>query len=106
MKEVTAVQKNPFSRIRLVYRRTSITVKTLVLATLVLCSLTLITLRFSLMETKKELASVRAEAQMLEQENDRLQKSIRQLGTVQSVTDLAEELLGLVDPNTVIFEAE
>ncbi len=98
--------QNPFSRIRLVYRRTSMTVKTLVLATLVLCSLTLITLRFSLMEAKKELANVRAEAQMLEQENDRLQKSINQLGTVQSVTELAKELLDLVDPNTVIFEAE
>ncbi len=96
--------QNPFSRIRLVYRRTSMTVKTLVLATLVLCSLTLITLRFSLMEAKKELANVRAEAQMLEQENDRLQKSINQLGTVQSVTELAKELLDLVDPNTVIFE--
>ena len=98
--------QNPFSRIRLVYRRTSMAVKTLVLATLVLCSLTLITLRFSLMEAKKELANIRAEAQILEQENNRLRKSINQLGTVQSVTELAKELLGLVDPDTVIFEAE
>ena len=105
MTEVATVQ-NPFSHIRFVYRRTSMPVKALVLAMLVLCSLTLITLRFTLMQTKKELNELRAEAQALEQENDRLQKSISQLGTVQSVTELAEQLLGLVDPNTVIFEAE
>ena len=98
--------KNIFSRVRFVYRRTSMPVKALVLAMLVLCTLTLITLRFTLMQTKKELNELRVEAQVLEQENDRLQKSINQLGTVQSVTDLAEELLGLVDPNTVIFETE
>ena len=78
----------------------------LVLITLVFCTATLMVLRLSLMQTKKELNSMRAEAQVLKQENDRLQKSISQLGTVQSVTDLAEELLGLVDPDTVIFEEE
>lgn len=98
--------QNPFSRVRIVYRRTSLTVKALVLITLVFCTATLMVLRLSLMQTKKELNSMRAEAQVLKQENDRLQKSISQLGTVQSVTDLAEELLGLVDPNTVIFETE
>lgn len=95
-----------FSRIQVKYRRTSMPVKALVLAMLVVCILTLMALRFSLMQTKKELNSLRAEAQVLQQENKRLQKSIDQLGTVQSVTDLAEQLLGLVDPNTVIFEAE
>lgn len=98
--------KNPFSRIRLVYRRTSLPVKALVLAMLVLCTVTLMTLRFALMDTKKELQDLRVDAQVLEQENARLQRSIDQLGTVQSVTELAEQLLGLVDPNTVIFEAE
>ena len=98
--------QNPFSRIKLVYRRTSLPVKALVLATLVFCTLTLMVLRVSLMQTKKELAGLRAEAQVLKQENSRLQKSISQLGTVQSVTELAKELLGLVDPNTVIFETQ
>ena len=93
-------------RIRLVYRRTSLAVKALVLAMLVFCILALLTLRISLMQTKKELSNVRAQAQVLEQENKRLQKSIDQLGTVQSVTELAEKLLGLVDPDTVIFETE
>lgn len=93
-------------KIKIVYRRTSLTVKALVLATLVFCTATLLVLRVSLRQTKKELDTKRAEAQVLQQENDRLQRSIQQLGTVQSVTELAEQLLGLVDPNTVIFETE
>ena len=93
-------------KVRFVYRRTPLAVKALILAMLVLCTLTLLTLRLSLMQAKKELELLRADAQVLEQENKRLQTSIDQLGTVQSVTELAEQLLGLVDPNTVIFEAK
>lgn len=91
-------------KIKIVYRRTSLTVKALVLITLIFCTATLMVLRLSLTQTKKELDTKRAEAQVLQQENDRLQRSIQQLGTVQSVTELAEQFLGLVDPNTVIFK--
>ena len=96
---------NPFRNIRLVYRRTALSVKTLVLAALVLSTLSLVTLRLALMDTEKKLENARAEAQVLEQENDRLRKSISQLGTVQSVQALAKELLGLVDPDTVIVNS-
>ena len=95
--------KNPFRKIRLVYQRTSLPVKCVVLASLVLCTLALTTLRLALQDTQKQLSDARAQAQVLEQENRRLKKSISQLGTVQSVQELAKELLGLVDPDTVIF---
>ncbi len=95
--------KNPFRKIRLVYQRTSLPVKCMVLAALVLCTIALMALRFSLQDTQKQLSDARAQAQVLELENRRLRKSISQLGTVQSVQELARELLGLVDPDTVIF---
>lgn len=95
--------KNPFRKIRLVYQRTSLPVKCMVLVALVLCTIALMTLRFALQDTKKQLSDARAQAQVLELENRRLRKSISQLGTVQSVQELARELLGLVDPDTVIF---
>ena len=91
-------------KIRIVYRRAPLTVKALVLSALVLSIMTLTVLRIALQSTEKQLESARAEAQILEQENDRLRKSISQLGTVQSVESLATELLGLVDPDTVIFD--
>lgn len=91
-------------KIRIVYRRASLTVKCLVLVALALSIMTLTALRIALEDTQRQLQSARAEAQVLEQENDRLRRSISQLGTVQSVESLAMELLGLVDPDTVIFD--
>lgn len=99
-------RRNPLSRIRLVYRRSSTLVKCVVLAALILCTLALLVLRNAILDTKGQLKDARDKAAALEQENQRLEQSISQLGTVQSVTDLAGKLLGLVDPDTVIFLPE
>lgn len=96
----------PFRRIRLVYRRSSTLLKCIVLAAIVLCSAVLLTLRFAIQDAKEKAESQRLEAAELEKENSELEQSISQLGTVQSVTDLAGKLLGLVDPDTVIFLPE
>lgn len=98
--------RKPLSRIRLVYRRSSTMVKCVVLAALVLSTLALLVLRHAILDTKSQLEDTRAEAAALELENARLEQSIAQLGTVQSVTELAGKLLGLVDPDTVIFLPE
>jgi len=99
-------RRNPLGRIRLVYRRSSTLVKCVVLAALILCTLALLVLRNAILDTKGQLKDARDKAAALEQENRRLEQSISQLGTVQSVTDLAGKLLGLVDPDTVIFLPE
>lgn len=101
-----AARPNPFSRIRLVYRRTPTMVKCAVLAALVLSTMALLILRHEILDTKAQTEEKRAEAATLEQENARLEQSIAELGTVQSVTELAGKLLGLVDPDTIIFLPE
>ena len=98
-----AARTKPLSRIRLVYRRTPTAVKCAVLAALVLSTLALLTLRHQILDTRAQTEEKRTEAAILELENARLEQSIAELGTVQSVTDLAGKLLGLVDPDTVIF---
>lgn len=98
--------RNPFRRIRLKYRRSSTLVKCMVLAMVVVCTAALLTLRFALLDTKQQLSDKRNEAAVLEQENKALERSIAQLGSVQSVIELAGELLDLVDPNTVILTPE
>ena len=97
---------NPFRRIRLVYRRSSTLVKCMVIAALVLGTVTLLVLRGAILEKEEKTEELRQQAAALEQENRELERSISQLGTVQSVTELAEKLLGLVDPDTVIFQPE
>lgn len=101
-----AAGHNPFQRIRLVYRRSSTLVKCAALAALVICIVALLTLRYAIQEAKDRVEEARKDAAVLEQENQDLQESISNLGTVQSVVDLAGKLLGLVDPDTVIFLPE
>ena len=101
-----AAGENPLRRIRLVYRRSSNTLKIVVIAALVLGTLSLLMLRGAILHMEQKTEELRQQAAVLEQENEKLEKSISQLGTVQSVTELAEKYLGLVDPNTVIFEAK
>lgn len=101
-----AAKQNPLSRIRLVYRRAPTILKCVLLGMLIVGTLALMVLRFSLLETKQKTEDLRNQAALLEQENKELERSISQLGTVQSVTELAGKLLGLVDPDTVIFQPE
>lgn len=99
-----AANRNPLSRIRLVYRRSPTMLKCVLLGMLLVCTLALTVLRISLQDTKEKTEDLREQAVVLEQENLELERSISQLGTVQSVTELAGKLLGLVDPDTVIFQ--
>ena len=101
-----AAGENPLRRIRLVYRRSSNALKWVVIAALALGIASLLLLRGAILDLEQQAEELRQQAAILEQENKKLEKSISQLGTVQSVTELAEELLGLVDPDTVIFQPE
>lgn len=99
-----AKRKNPLSRIRLVYRRSSPLLKCVVLAAIVLSTVAILTLRSSILELRSSTESLRAEAAGLEQENQKLEQSIAELGTVQSIKRIAREKLGLVDPDSVFFD--
>ena len=101
-----AAKQNPLRRIRLVYRRSPTALKCLLLGMLLTGTMALMALRFSLLDAKDRTEELREQAAMLEQENQWLDHSISQFGTVQSVTELAAKLLGLVDPDTVIFQTE
>ena len=97
------MRKNPFRHIRLVYRRSSELVKSVVLATLVLSILALIVLRISIQSNQGQQADLEQQAALLEQENRALTKQIAELGTVESVKRIATLQLGLVDPDSQFF---
>ena len=97
------MRSNPFKYIRVVYRRSSILVKSVVLATLVLSILALIVLRISIQSNQGQQADLQQQAAVLEQENRALTKQIAELGTVESVKRIATLQLGLVDPNSQCF---
>ena len=101
-----AAGKNPFSRIRLVFKRSSKTVKCIVIATVIVATVTLLALTIAIGSAKKQAQALRNEALTREQENAQLSEDIGELGTIKSIKDLARKLLGLVDPDTVIFDPE
>ena len=91
-------------RFRLVYRRSSNLVKCVVLVTIVLCMVTLVTLGIVTAREKDRTEALRKQAALLEQENQELRDKIDWLGTAQGMIRYAFEELGLVDPDTIVFE--
>ena len=53
-----------------------------------------------------QIQKLKEDAAAMEQENQDLQDKIDDLGSVQSVQDIAREELGLVDPNTIVIQPE
>ncbi len=96
-------KNNPFSHIRLVYRRSSTLMKCVVLTTVVLCTAALITLRISIQTARGQQADLQQQAAQLEQDNRALTRQIAELGTVESVKRIATLELGLVDPDSEFF---
>ena len=92
------------NRFQLQYRRTSTLNKVVIAAAVVLSSITLLSLRLVQWEAEEKLADLRQQAAALEQSNNELRQDIDELGTADSIRDIAQEELGLVDPDTIIFE--
>lgn len=93
-------------KIRIVFRRGSLALKLAVLAVVVLSLATLLVVWVYKQHAQKDYDDLRDQAIALEQENNRLQEAIDQLGTVKGIAQIAKEKLGLVDPDTVIIEPE
>ena len=92
------------SRFQLQYRRTSTLHKVVIAAAVMLSSVTLFSLRLVQWEAEDRLQALRQQVDALEQSNADLRQDIAQLGTAESIREIAREELGLVDPDTIIFE--
>lgn len=98
--------RNFLSRIRLVRRRSSTLTKCVVLATLVLATVAVILLNSMRLDAKERQEKARKDMAVQQTKNEELKENISILGTVDSIKQIAEDVLGLVDPDTIIFETE
>ena len=98
--------KEFISRIQLVRRPSQTATKVMVILALVLSMGALVTLRLSTNALKEENAALHDQAADLTAANEELKENIDQLGSVQSVEEIAREELGLVDADTVIFQPQ
>ena len=94
---------NPFQRIQLVYRRSSLLVKILILVTVLVSAAALLALRGVMLGYQQQRQALQAQALQLQQENAQLTEYIAELGTEASVRRIAIEELGLADPFSKFF---
>lgn len=95
--------RNPFHRIRLVYRRSSLLMKILVLVTILVSAAALVALRTSMLSYQKQSQVLQSQAAALQQANAELTQNIAELGTKASIRRIAIEELDLVDPDAIFF---
>ncbi len=88
--------------VKLVFRSNPI-IMTIVLVAIIVATVAVVTLHGSLEESKRQYEQLRTQAAELEAENEELVSDIEGLGSVDSAKEIAEEELGLVDPDTVVF---
>ena len=92
-----------FQRIRLVYRRSSLLLKVLVLVTILASAAALLALRGLMLGYQQQRQALQSQALQLQQENAELTERIAELGTEDSIRRIAMEELGLMDPNGQFF---
>ena len=67
---------------------------------------TLVMLSVNLAAAKKDAEDLRKQAMALELENSRLEEYIQELGTMDAIIRIAQEKLGLVDPDSIVIQPE
>lgn len=90
-------------RVRIKYRRSSTLTKAVVISTIVVCMVALLVIGWRIdsaiadYEAKKDLAA------QLEQENDKLGENIDNLGSADSIDQIAKDELGMVPGDAVVI---
>lgn len=97
-------KRNPFHRIRLVYRRSSLLLKLLVLVTILASTAALFALGGTIKSYQQQSQVLHSQAVSLQQENAELTQHIAELGTKDSIRRIAVEELGLMDPGAEFFD--
>lgn len=96
-------KQNPFQQFKLVYRRSSLALKILVLVTILVSAAALIALRMTLNGYQAQSNVLQSRAVQLQEENKDLEEDIAALGSKDSIRQIAQEELGLVDPESQFF---
>jgi cell division protein FtsL len=93
-------------RFKLKIKRSSQSTKIAVCGTIVISVISLLALHASTLDAQEQVEAWRTKAQQLEQEKQRLEDKITNLGTLEGIKDIAQDELGLTDPDSIIIEPE
>ena len=95
-------QTKSVRKVKLVARPSSPLLKIVLVVLIVFSMAALMSLSWVRQSIQAKTEAMKQESAALVQENADLEVKITELGTVQSVQDIAQQELGMVDPNTVV----
>ena len=100
-------QKNtPPKKVKVEVRPASNILKIILILLILFSIVALVALRWVHSGILTQIDELKDEASGLEYANEELDRKTEELGSVQSIQDIAKEELGLVDPDTVIIDPE
>jgi cell division protein FtsL len=93
-------------KVRIRFGRTSPLLKVLLIVMLIVCTVSLLTLRATITDVEAQTELLRKQAAQLEKENHNLAQNIAQIGTVQGIKRIASQMLDLVEDGANFFIPE
>ncbi len=92
-------------KIKLVFQPGKTVTKVVLMVAIVASIVALVAIYGAINQVQAQKEFARSEAAKLEQSNAELEQDIEQLGTTDSIIDIALQMLGLVPKDTVIYES-
>lgn len=99
-------KQNPLRNVKVVVRPAPNLLKIILIVLILFSIAALIALRWVHNGIQTEIDGLKEEAAVVEHANTELEEKQDALGSVQSIRDIAQEELGLVDPNTILIEPQ
>ena len=99
-------KKNPFKNMKVVVRPSPPALKVVLILLILFSILALVALRWVTVGIQNRTEEMRDEAAAVQHEKEELEEKIGELGSVQSVKDIAQEELDLINPDTIVLDPE
>ena len=101
-----AKKSTPQKTVKVEVRPASNILKILLILLILFSIVALISLRWVHTGILNQIDALKEEASGLEYANEVLEQKTEELGSVQSIQEIAKEELGLVDPDTILIDPE
>ena len=97
-------RKNPFEKVKIVVRPSTPLLKIVVIVVILLSMVALVSMSWVRASIQAQTDALREQAAELEYENEVLDQKIADIDSAQSIQQIAEDELGLVNPDAIIIE--
>lgn len=99
-------KKNPLKNVKVVVRPSPTALKVVLILVIVFSMAALLTLRLVHNNIQQEIQELKDEAAEYEHANSELDRRMEDPDSVENIRDIAQEELGMVDPDTILIEPQ